>query len=443
VSKKSDSQKPKIAILTLHPYNYGGILSLIKVAHKFCQNYFEPKLFFLGFDKEISAHLKSLKFSSQIRSTKYMEYDSIEIGARWAFWEPGHYKFTKSYWQEALKDYKYFFVASGTCIAAHPLVLLKKKFGVWFASTYTEDRVQRIKDFSFHRKIIDKISSYQMKKIEENILGRADFIWALSNYTKKSVEKGLRKKREVVVCNYPMDAKVSDQRLFISSGDKTSKIERKIIAVGRFDDPRKNLSMLINVFEKLNKVAPALKLYVIGPKPCLGKLKSFLQLSCFKNIIFTGLIRDEDLNAYYKSANLMLITSHQEGLGIVGLEALAHGVPVVSTDCGGVADFIVDGKNGFLVKINDDDAMVDKALTILNSPVLAQEMSEFAGRFVESNFSTQKIYSIFKYGLAKVYPELAAWFETCDLLVGKNIEEIKVDKFEEIENKKEYESFSN
>jgi len=444
MNKRVGGRKPKIAILTLHPYNYGGVLSLIKVVHKFCQNYFDPKLFFLGFDKKISAYLKSLKFSSQIRSTKYMEYDSIEIGARWAFWEPGHYKFTKLYWQEALKDYKYFFVASGTCIAAHPLTLLNKKFGAWIASTYRQDRQQRIKDFSLGRKILDKISSYKMEKIEKDILHKADLIWALSNYTKTTAENVLGKKSDkIVTCNYPMDVKNSRALSFISL-NKTEGGERAIIAVGRFDDPRKNLPMLINVFSKLNKVMPNLKLYVIGPNSYQGP---FLHMSCFlpcfKNITFTGLISDEELNSYYKTANLMLITSYQEGLGVVGLEALAHGVPVVATDCGGAADFIVDGKNGYLVKINDTDVMVDKALTILNSPVLAQEMSDFAVKFVQRNFSTQKIYSIFKYGLAKVYPELTQWFEECDLLLDKDVEEATIDGGRKIIEKREHESFSN
>ena len=174
-------QKPKIAILTLHPYNYGGVLSLIKVVHKFCQNYFEPKLFFLGFDSEISTSLKKLKFSSQMKNTNYFGFDSVEVGAKWAFWEPGHYKFTKSKWVSALQDYDYFFVASGTCIAAHPLTLLDKKFAVWLATTFDEDRAQRVKKLNLTRKFIDKFSCAKMRKIEKDIFKKSNFIFALSN----------------------------------------------------------------------------------------------------------------------------------------------------------------------------------------------------------------------------------------------------------------------
>jgi len=57
-------KKPKIAILSLkNSYGYGGVLSSLKVAHDFCNKYFDPTVFFLGFEPAISTSLKTLKFS--------------------------------------------------------------------------------------------------------------------------------------------------------------------------------------------------------------------------------------------------------------------------------------------------------------------------------------------------------------------------------------------
>ena len=53
-------KKPKIALLTIrNTYNYGGVLSCLKVAYQFCEKYFDPTVFFLGFDKEISTSIKN------------------------------------------------------------------------------------------------------------------------------------------------------------------------------------------------------------------------------------------------------------------------------------------------------------------------------------------------------------------------------------------------
>ena len=161
--------KPKIAILTIHnSYKYGGVLTCVKKFYKFCEKYFDPTVFFLNFDNDISTSIKSFKFSSQIKSGKYFGMKSIEIGARWAFWEPGHYTFTLFNWKKVLSDYKYFFVKSGSCIAAYPLVKLNKKFVLWVGTAYEDDRSKRIKELSFFRYMIDRLANLKMKKIEKD-----------------------------------------------------------------------------------------------------------------------------------------------------------------------------------------------------------------------------------------------------------------------------------
>ena len=91
----SISKKPKIAILTIrNSYKYGGIFTCLKQVYKFCEKYFDPTVFYLSFDKNISANLKSFKFASGIKNADFEGMKSIEIGSRWAFWEPGHYVYT-------------------------------------------------------------------------------------------------------------------------------------------------------------------------------------------------------------------------------------------------------------------------------------------------------------------------------------------------------------
>ena len=402
------SNKPKIAILTIkNSYNFGGVFTCVRKVYKFCERYFEPTVFCLNFDKEISTSLKSLKFSSDLRKTKYFGMNYVEIGARWAFWEPGHYVYSLPDWQKALKDYKYFFMKSGSCIAAYPLVKLNKKFAMWVGTSYEDDKAERVKNLSGLRYLIDRLAANKMRKIEKEILQKAGFIWAISKNTKKRIEQILQKKREnLIVCNYPVEhKKVNFPEI---------KKEKNIIAVGRFSDPRKNINMLISAFQRMHKVLPELKLYVVGQKPSEEISSKFYNLSCFKNIIFTGPVDSEQLDKYYKNSCLMLITSYQEGLGIIGLEALAWGLPVIATDCGGTKDYIINDRNGYLVKIDDDKYMAQKALKILSSQNIYNQMSKFAYDFVNQNFSENKINSIFKVGLTRVYPELNDLFKLYD-----------------------------
>ena len=172
--------------------------------------------------------------------------------------------------------------------------------------------------------------------------------------------------------------------------------------------------MLLRVFDKIYSQMNDAKLFVVGMKPDEKVLEKFKNLKSYKNIIFTGVINSKKFDFYYKKSSLMLLTSYQEGLGIVALNALSYGIPVVATDCGGPRDYIINNQNGFLVKINDDEDMVKKSIQILSSPDLHKKMSEYAIRFIEQHFSEEKIYSIFKVGLCKVYPELKKIFEQYD-----------------------------
>ncbi len=401
--------KPKIAILTIkNSYKFGGVFSKLKHVYNFCEKYFEPTIFALNFDPKVSTSLKNLKFSSEIKKEKYEGMNYVYVGARWAFWEPGHYVYTLSYWKKVLKGYDYFVVVSGNCIPAYPLIQLRKNFAMWIASDYLADREQRLKGLSVFRKIINSFASKKVLKIEKEILQKADFIWALSKYTKKQFEQILGVQRDdMIICNCPLDT----QNISCKGKCGIFNEQRKsIIAVGRFSDPRKNIQMLLRVFDKLYSCIPELKLYVVGKQPTEKILSQFKNQKSFKNIIFTGQVSAEKLDELYGLSLLMLIPSYQEGLGIIGLESFAHGVPVVATDCGGPSDFIVQGQNGYLVKVDDDDDMVDKALRILQSNDLQNKMSMFAQKFVQDNFSVKKFESILTVGLMRVYPELKDLF---------------------------------
>jgi glycosyltransferase involved in cell wall biosynthesis len=402
--------KPKIAILTIrNTYNYGGVLSSLKVAHEFASIYFEPTVFFLGFGPDVAMQPRSFNFNSSTKPITYFGMKCIEIGARWAFWEPGHYWFTRRSWADALKEYDYIFVVSGTCIAAHPAQLLKKKYLLWVATSYQADRAEREKQLRGMRSLINRCARNIMDFLELKILQQASFILAYSKYAEDDFREklGANAEAKLVDCGYPIDT------TNYPTGMRDQK-ENAIIAVGRFSDPRKNISMLIRVFEQLYLRDNTLKLYITGMRPEAEIIFPFIDSPAFANIVFTGQVSSEDLHHFYQQSKLMLITSYQEGLGIAGLEAMHYGLPVVATACGGTADYVINDHTGYLVPINDDVAMVKYAHEILTNPYLAQELSFNAKRIVATKFSQKTVYNRFKEGLCKTYPELVEHFQSCD-----------------------------
>ncbi|MCB9493197.1 MAG: glycosyltransferase family 4 protein [Epsilonproteobacteria bacterium] len=402
--------KPKVALLTLkNSYVYGGVLSLVKTAYQFCENYFEPTVFCLGFDQEISTSLRRLKFSSSTRRTRYFDMNCIEVGARWAFWEPGHYAYTRPYWHELLNDYEYCFAISGTAIAGHPFLQLDKKYLLWLATPYDHDRFARVAAMKGVRKLIDSLAHKKMLGIERNVLESASFTLATSEYAKNAFHHlAARHRGAIARCGYPIK-----QNSFFVYKEKTFQ-GNVLLAVGRFSDPRKNITMLLTAFENIYTKMPDAVLYVVGDRPAEDVLRPFKNFSSFKHVHFTGRVSDQERNQLYEKASVLLITSHQEGLGIVGLEALSHGIPVVSTDCGGTRDFVHDDQTGYLVAVNDVQAMSDSVITVLSNQALYTKLSLNGQMLVRSEFSYSMVHAIMKEAFVQTYPELEQWFAFCD-----------------------------
>ncbi|MEM8501004.1 MAG: glycosyltransferase family 4 protein [Pseudomonadota bacterium] len=126
-----------------------------------------------------------------------------------------------------------------------------------------------------------------------------------------------------------------------------------LITVGRLV-PRKAVNQLLEVVSNIKDRKP--KLIVIGGGPeeeDLQKQSKELQLE--EQIVFAGHVSDSEKIGMLQLSDAYVSTSQHEGFGLVFLEGMAAGLPVVCYDHGGQTDFVHDGENGFLVKLNDQE----------------------------------------------------------------------------------------
>ena len=152
--------------------------------------------------------------------------------------------------------------------------------------------------------------------------------------------------------------------------EKTTPI---IIAVGRLVEC-KDYPTLLEAFSILLQNRKA-KLVILGRGPekdYLLKLSENLKIS--KQVQFMGF--KENPYKYMKNASVFVLSSSQEGFGNVIVEAMACGVPVISTDCPtGPAEIIEDKKNGLLVRVGDYEDLAKKILYVLDNPEVAKNLS--------------------------------------------------------------------
>lgn len=108
-----------------------------------------------------------------------------------------------------------------------------------------------------------------------------------------------------------------------------------------------------------------------------------------EDVIFFG--KQSNVDVCIATSDVLLLPSSQEAFGLVALEAMAYGVPVVASNIGGLPEVIQDGQEGFLVPSGDVDAMAQRTLQILEDPDLAKRMGYKGRQRAGDLFTVEKI----------------------------------------------------
>lgn len=162
-----------------------------------------------------------------------------------------------------------------------------------------------------------------------------------------------------------------------------------VLSVARWDDPRKNVPLLLQAYARLLRRwpdAPDLLLAGATPPPS-GAWRQAERSGIADRIRFVGPLGTDELAALYRHASLLVLPSDEEGLGIVLLEAMASGLPVVSTDSGGPRAVVVEGETGLLCSVGDAEALAAAMMRLLADQKLRHRMGERARQHVIEHFS--------------------------------------------------------
>ncbi|MFQ6058708.1 MAG: glycosyltransferase [Anaerolineae bacterium] len=116
---------------------------------------------------------------------------------------------------------------------------------------------------------------------------------------------------------------------------------------------------------------------------CLQALRD--ELGIADVVIFAGAQAQETLPCYYSAADVVVVPSHYESFGMVALEAMACGAPVIASDVGGLSFLVEDGRTGFLVPEKDPPALADK-LHLLLSDHAQRDLMGIAGTQVARHY---------------------------------------------------------
>ena len=161
-----------------------------------------------------------------------------------------------------------------------------------------------------------------------------------------------------------------------------------VLCVGRFDDPRKNLGLLLDAFALVPAaIRDRTNLVLAGTAPPPAPFWTRADALGLRSRI--AVVEQPDSAALlrlYQGARVFALPSDEEGFGMVLLESMACGVPVVSTRSGGPEGIVTDGEDGFLVDRDAASAMASRLTVLLEQPAMAREMGRKARQAIERRY---------------------------------------------------------
>ncbi|CEP67923.1 Glycosyl transferase, family 1 [Moorella glycerini] len=167
--------------------------------------------------------------------------------------------------------------------------------------------------------------------------------------------------------------------------------EKIIFFVGRLVI-EKGVQVLLEAMPRILTACPEAKLVVAGQGPMEGQLQNRArELGISHKVYFAGYIDDQTRNQLYRAARVAVFPSLYEPFGIVALEAMAAGTPVVASETGGLTEIITHGVDGMRALPGNAGSLADNILAVLRDDTLAQALRANGRRLVTEVYDWENI----------------------------------------------------
>ena len=219
------------------------------------------------------------------------------------------------------------------------------------------------------------------KKAVQFSINKSEYVTAVSNSLKDDTIRLLNISREIHVIPNFIDLSRIDKQVKCDKTIIASKDEFIITHISNFR-PLKRIVDVLKIFKKIKNIFKA-KLLMVGDGPDKQKALDYCRANNFEDlVVFLG--NSNEIDEILCFTDIFLLPSEQESFGLAALEAMAHGIPVVCSDTGGLPEVVKEGYSGFLCPVGDTDQMAQKSIFLLED---SSRLNKFK---IQAKKSTQK-----------------------------------------------------
>ena len=201
------------------------------------------------------------------------------------------------------------------------------------------------------------------KTVTRMVVRNASAVMPVTDNLRKAMES-----HGLVNRNYRVIPNVVNMRMFDINDNKVDKPKKDFIHVSCFEDRQKNISGILRVLKKLSKERQDWACNMVGDGIHLNDLIIYAKVLNIENkfVFFKGLKENEELAKMMAESAFQVMFSRFENLPVVILESYACGVPVLSTDVGGISEHM-NNDLGLLIKSEDEDSLLEKIKFMLDN----------------------------------------------------------------------------
>jgi glycosyltransferase involved in cell wall biosynthesis len=248
-----------------------------------------------------------------------------------------------------------------------------RPYACWIATSLEEEWRSRIPGLSRSRRYAYSANASLLRRLERRVLAEASLVFGISPASRDALRQaGRRDDVEILPIPIALDR-------FTPEPDEawTARLAQPtVVFVGRGDDPRKNVDLLLEAWPAIRSAVPQARLVLVGRAPARA--------------VPTGVeVRGEvaDVAVELRRGTLFVLPSLQEGFGIVAAEALACGVPVVSTPSGGPHELIRESGGGDLLGTFTADELAESVVGLLRDSQALLRMRRAGRAYVAEHHS--------------------------------------------------------
>jgi glycosyltransferase involved in cell wall biosynthesis len=241
-------------------------------------------------------------------------------------------------------------------VASHGFAAARsgRPYACWLATSLTSENRGRAPGLRLSRRAALHVNAPLLRRLEREVLTQATALYAISDSSRLDIAAAADIGPDGVgVIPIPVDVDS-----FVPEDDERwlARLERPVIAfVGRADDPRKNVELLLEALPAILAAIPSATVRLIGQPP---------ERPVPLGVEVVGVV--DSVATVLRESSLLVLPSRQEGFGIVAAEALACGVPVVTTPSGGPEELVHASSGGIVLLSFDADELSATVVGLLH-----------------------------------------------------------------------------